>query len=33
MKRGVAYHHAGLNNKGRVAVEALSRNRYIQVVF
>ncbi len=33
MKRGVAYHHAGLNNKGRVAVEALFRNRYIQVVF
>ncbi|CAF1056751.1 unnamed protein product [Adineta ricciae] len=33
MKRGVAYHHSGLNNKGRVAVEALFRNRYIQVVF
>jgi superfamily II RNA helicase len=33
MKRGVAYHHAGVNNKGRVAVEALFRNRYIQVVF
>jgi superfamily II RNA helicase len=33
MERGVAYHHAGLNNKGRVAVEALFRNRYIQVVF
>ena len=33
MKRGVAYHHAGLNNKGRVAVEALFRNRFIQVVF
>jgi superfamily II RNA helicase len=33
MRRGVAYHHAGLNNKGRVAVEALFRNRYIQVVF
>jgi replicative superfamily II helicase len=33
MKRGVAYHHAGLNNKGRVAVEALFRNRYVQVVF
>ncbi len=33
MERGVAYHHAGLNNKGRVAVEALFRNRYVQVVF
>ncbi|CAF0985074.1 unnamed protein product [Adineta steineri] len=33
MRRGVAYHHAGLNNKGRVAVEALFRNRYIQIVF
>ncbi|CAF0901849.1 unnamed protein product [Rotaria sordida] len=33
MQRGVAYHHAGLNNKGRVAVEALFRNRYVQVVF
>lgn len=33
MRRGVAYHHAGLNNKGRVAVEALFRNRYVQVVF
>ena len=33
MQRGVAYHHAGVNNKGRVAVEALFRSRYIQVVF
>ena len=33
IQRGVAYHHAGLNNKGRIAVEALFRNRYIQVVF
>lgn len=33
MKRGVAYHHSGLNAKGRVAVEALFRNRHIQVVF
>ncbi|CAF4706532.1 unnamed protein product [Rotaria sp. Silwood1] len=33
IQRGVAYHHAGLNNKGRAAVEALFRNRYIQVVF
>jgi hypothetical protein len=33
IKRGVAYHHSGLNAKGRVAVEALFRNRYIQVVF
>ena len=33
MERGVAYHHSGLNNKGRVAVEALFRNRYVQVVF
>ncbi|CAM4889645.1 unnamed protein product [Rotaria socialis] len=33
IRRGVAYHHAGLNNKGRVAVEALFRNRYVQVVF
>ncbi|CAF5148434.1 unnamed protein product, partial [Rotaria sp. Silwood1] len=33
MQRGVAYHHAGLNNKGRVTIEALFRNRYVQVVF
>lgn len=33
MRRGIAYHHAGLNNKGRVAVEALFRNRYVQVIF
>ena len=33
MHRGVAYHHSGVNNKGRVAVEALFRNRYVQVVF
>jgi len=33
MKRGIAYHHAELFNKGRVAVEALFRNRYIQIVF
>jgi superfamily II RNA helicase len=33
MKRGIAYHHAGINNKGRVAVEALFRTRYIQIVF
>ncbi|CAF1134816.1 unnamed protein product [Adineta steineri] len=33
IERGVAYHHSGLNAKGRVAVEALFRNRYIQVVF
>ncbi|CAF0782411.1 unnamed protein product [Didymodactylos carnosus] len=33
MKRGVAYHHPGLNNKGRVAVEALFRNRYVQIIF
>lgn len=33
LKRGVAYHHAQLNNKGRLAVEGLFRNRYVQVVF
>jgi replicative superfamily II helicase len=33
MKRGVAYHHGELNSKGRVAVEALFRIRYIQIVF
>ncbi|CAF0844753.1 unnamed protein product [Didymodactylos carnosus] len=33
MRRGVAYHHAGLANKGRIAVEALYRNRYVQIVF
>ncbi|CAF1179344.1 unnamed protein product [Adineta steineri] len=33
MKRGIAYHHAGLNNRGRVAVEALFRSRYVQLIF
>ncbi|CAF1144509.1 unnamed protein product [Rotaria sordida] len=33
MNRGVAYHHAELNNKERVAVEALFRNRYVQIIF
>ncbi|CAF4111338.1 unnamed protein product [Adineta steineri] len=33
MKRGVAYHHANVNNKGRVAVEALFRERYVQMIF
>jgi ATP-dependent RNA helicase DDX60 len=33
MKLGVAYHHSGINNKGRVAIEALFRNRFVQVVF
>jgi superfamily II RNA helicase len=33
LKRGVAYHHPQLNNKGRLAVEGLFRNRYIQVIF
>ncbi|CAF0753138.1 unnamed protein product [Rotaria sordida] len=33
MKRGVAYHHAELNNKERTAVEALFRNRYVQIIF
>ncbi|CAF0957384.1 unnamed protein product, partial [Didymodactylos carnosus] len=33
MKRSITYHHGGVNNKGCVAVEALFRNRYIQIVF
>jgi len=33
LKRGVAYHHSQLNNKGRLAVEGLFRNRYVQIVF
>lgn len=33
IKRGVAYHHPQLNNKGRLAVEGLFRNRYVQIVF
>jgi superfamily II RNA helicase len=33
MKRGVAYHHPQLNNRGRLAVEGLFRNRYVQIVF
>ena len=33
LKRGVAYHHPQLNNKGRLAVEGLFRNRYVQIVF
>ncbi|CAF3684927.1 unnamed protein product [Rotaria sp. Silwood1] len=33
MQRAVAYHHAGFNNKSRVAVEALFSSRYVQVIF
>ncbi|CAF3527387.1 unnamed protein product [Rotaria sordida] len=33
IKRGVAYHHPQLNNKGRLAVEGLFRNRYVQIIF
>jgi superfamily II RNA helicase len=33
IKRGVAYHHSQLNNRGRLAVEGLFRNRYVQIVF
>lgn len=31
LKRGVSYHHAGLNNKKRCCVEMLFRERYLQV--
>jgi replicative superfamily II helicase len=33
LQRGVAYHHSQLNNRGRLAVEGLFRNRYVQIVF
>jgi superfamily II RNA helicase len=33
LKRGVAYHHHKLNNRGRLAVEGLFRNRYVQIIF
>ncbi len=33
MDRGVAYHHAELNNKQRVSVEGLYRSRYVQIIF
>ncbi|CAF2850851.1 unnamed protein product [Rotaria sp. Silwood2] len=33
IKRGVAYHHSQLNNKCRLAVEGLFRNRYCQIIF
>ena len=33
LKRGVCYHHAGLNNKKRSCVEILFRERYLQVRF
>ncbi|XP_078360877.1 putative ATP-dependent RNA helicase DDX60 [Oculina patagonica] len=32
LKRGISYHHAGLDNKRRSAVEMLFRRRYLQVV-
>ncbi|PFX17719.1 putative ATP-dependent RNA helicase DDX60 [Stylophora pistillata] len=32
LKRGISYHHAGLNNKMRSVVEMLFRERYLQVV-
>jgi superfamily II RNA helicase len=33
LKRGIAYHHPRLNNKGRLAVEGLFRNRHVQILF
>lgn len=33
IKRGIAFHHAQLKGKSRVAVEGLFRNRYVQIVF
>ncbi len=33
MDRGVAYHHAELNNKQRISVEGLYRSRYVQIIF
>ncbi|XP_078360874.1 putative ATP-dependent RNA helicase DDX60 isoform X2 [Oculina patagonica] len=32
LKRGVSYHHAGLNNKKRSVVEMLFREKYLQVI-
>ncbi|XP_068713426.1 probable ATP-dependent RNA helicase DDX60 isoform X5 [Montipora foliosa] len=32
LKRGISYHHAGLNNKMRMVVEMLFREKYLQVV-
>ncbi|XP_068713439.1 probable ATP-dependent RNA helicase DDX60 isoform X2 [Montipora foliosa] len=32
LKRGISYHHAGLNNRKRVVVEMLFREKYLQVV-
>ncbi|UJR12134.1 hypothetical protein I4U23_016311 [Adineta vaga] len=33
MRRGIAFHYGNVNNKGRVAVEALFRERYVQLIF
>ncbi|KAJ7386934.1 putative ATP-dependent RNA helicase ddx60 [Desmophyllum pertusum] len=32
LKRGISYHHAGLNNKKRCTVEMLFREKYLQVI-
>lgn len=31
LKRGISYHHAGLDNKKRSVVEMLFREKYLQV--
>ncbi|XP_046851918.1 probable ATP-dependent RNA helicase DDX60 [Xenia sp. Carnegie-2017] len=33
LRRGVGYHHAGMNNKERSAVEMLFRKKFVNVVF
>lgn len=33
LKRGVSYHHAGLDNKRRSCVEMLFREKCLQVTF
>ena len=33
IRRGFAFHHAGINNRKRVCVESFFRNKFVQLVF
>lgn len=33
IRRGFAFHHAGINNRKRVCIESFFRNKFVQLVF